>query len=238
MEHFERLDMILGGELQARGGILDQLDYIRLRRLGSQLRDIPKPSEDWDLAPGTLQRWIASFEASKQVFEVMSKSGLMQLLQENGDEIRTALSRNMIPAIDAEIADPATIDEIIASVKAHDRVKQFDFERFRSDAPSKEGIAHALVVELNVHVPYDKRPKVSKKTGLKRLQAGTFIGQAALGGGLAVGNLSLGVVGGIITSIPAILGAVPLTLGLVGSTYTGCNAVLSAVEKLAGTLRN
>jgi hypothetical protein len=65
---------------------------------------------------------------------------------------------------------------------------------------------------------------------------GTLIGQAALGGALAVGNLALGVVGGIITSIPAVTGSIPLTLGLVGSTYTGLNGVLSAVEKLVSEL--
>jgi hypothetical protein len=81
MESLERLDMKLGAELQARGGVLDRLDYGRLRRLGIQLRNIPKPSGDWDLPPSSLQGWIASFEASKQAFEIASESGLMRLLQ-------------------------------------------------------------------------------------------------------------------------------------------------------------
>jgi hypothetical protein len=38
------------GELQSKGGILDNLDYRRVRRLGVTLRNIPRPRPgDWDL---------------------------------------------------------------------------------------------------------------------------------------------------------------------------------------------
>jgi hypothetical protein len=47
----------------------------------------------------------------------------------------------MIPAIDIEITDPTTIDDLIAAAKDHDRVKNFDLERFQSVAPTQEELA-------------------------------------------------------------------------------------------------
>ena len=37
------------------------------------------------------------------------------------DDIQSVLSRNMIPAIDIEITDPTTIDDLMAAAKDHDR---------------------------------------------------------------------------------------------------------------------
>lgn len=55
MNDLERLEFHVGPKLHAHDGILAHLDYRRLRRLGVQLRDIPTPSEDWDIPPSSLQ---------------------------------------------------------------------------------------------------------------------------------------------------------------------------------------
>jgi hypothetical protein len=230
--------MLVGSELEAAGGVLDRLDYGRVRRLGVQLRNIPKPSADWDLPPSSLQGWVASFRASTDSLEVASESGLLRLLQAHADEIRAVLSREMLPAIDRDIADAKTIDDLIAVAKDHDRLKGLDLQRWQGRLPSEAELARALVVQLGVTVTWPERPKVDEATGLRRLKLGALIGQVALGGALAVGNIALGVVGGLVTSVAGMTGsAIPLTVGLLGSTYAGFNGLLSAVDKLVDALK-
>jgi len=230
--------MRVGAELQAAGGILDRIDYKRVRRLGVQLRNIPKLGNDWDLPPSSLQGWIASFEASVDAVRVASEAGLLRLLQSSADEIHASLSREIIPAMDDAIADPKTLDELLKAAKDDDRVKHVDLEQWQARLPSDADLARIMVVQLGVSVTWNERPKVDTPTGMKRLKLGALIGQMALGGALAVGNIALGVVGGVITSIPGVMGAIPLTLGLVGSAYTGLNAVLTAADKIVDAVKS
>jgi len=226
MKPLDQLNMTIGAELEAAGGILDCLDYNRLRRLGVQLRNIPKPSDDLDLPPASLQGWIASYEASIESLRIVSESGLLRLLQSHSDDIRAALSLEIIPAIDQEIVDLETIDELITMAKDQNRLKHLDFEKLQESLPSNAKLAQNLVVPLGLCIRYDERWKVDESTGLKRLKLGTLIGKVALGGALAVANLSFGAVGGI-ASIP----------GIIASTYTGVDGMLSAIDKLTDALK-
>lgn len=233
----EHLDFQFGPPLHAKGGILDRLDYSRLRRLGVQLRDIPSPQEDWDFPPSSLQGWVESYSATIEAIQIAQQSGLLPLMKTSSDEIRGLLSLEMIPALDAQIVGKEKIEELIKDAKESDRFKDFDYERFSSQAPSKEEIARVVVVQLDVSLSWNERPKVDKGTGLKRLQIGALIGKAAIGGALAVGNLSLGVLGGM-SVLPAIaLTNVPIAAGLIGSAYTGLSAAFDAVEKIATVVR-
>jgi len=238
MNELERLDFHVGSRLQAYDGILDHLDYQRLRRLGVQLRDIPRPRDDWDVPPSSLQGWVESYAATVESVQISESSGVLALLAGASDEIRQVLSIETLPALDAQIVDPKELEELIDRAKAKDRFKHLDFEKFISSAPSKEEVARALVVQINVSTPWAERPKVDKPAGLKRLQVGTLIGKAATGGALAVANLSLGVLGGL-SVVPSIaLTSIPIAAGLVTSTYTGLAAAFDAVEKIASTLRD
>lgn len=237
MNGAERLDFLLGPRLQSLGGILDQLDYRRLRRIGVQLRDIPAPGEDWDFPVASLQGWIESYAAAVETIRITQESGLLSIMKDTSEEIRELLSTAIIPALDAQIVEPKNIDELIAYAKEHDRFKDFDFERFSGSAPSREEIARVIVVPLNVSVTWGERPKVDKSVGAKRLQIGALIGKAAVGGALAVGNLSLGVLGGL-SILPAIQPTnVPIAVGIVGSAYTGLAAAFDAVEKIGAVIR-
>jgi hypothetical protein len=237
MNSAERLDFLLGPRLQSLGGILDQLDYRRLRRLGVQLRDIPAPDEDWDFPCASLQGWTESYAATVETIRITQESGLLSIMKDTSEEIRELLSTAMIPALDAQIVEPKNIDELIAYAKERDRFKDFDFERFSGSAPSREEIARVIVVPLNVSVTWGERPKVDKSVGAKRLQIGALIGKAAVGGALAVGNLSLGVLGGL-SILPAIQPTnVPIAVGIVGSAYTGLAAAFDAIEKIGAVIR-
>ena len=207
--------MRLGSELQALGGILDKIDYNEIRGLGNQLRNIPHVSDDWDLPP----------------------ANLLELLQEHDEEIREALSPEIIPEADAELVGKDTIYEMIESARKSDRVKSFDPERFQADTPSEDELARALVVQIDLHLSWQERPKVNEETGKSRLKIGAIVGQGVLGGALAGVNLSLGVLGNYIPHIAAMVGQVPTTVGIAASTYTGLSKVFEAVEKLAGELK-
>lgn len=238
MNDLEHLDFRVGSQLQAYDGILDHLDYRRLRRLGVQLRNIPSPSDDWDIPPSSLQGWVESYAATIESVQISVESGLFTLLKETSDDIRKILSVETLPALDAQIVGQKKLEELIEQAKARDWFKDADFEKFISSSPSKEDVARVLVVQLNVSTPYQERPKIDKDTGLKRLQVGALIGKAATGGALAVANLSLGVLGGL-SVVPGItLTNIPIAAGLVTSTYTGLAAAFDAVEKIATALRD
>lgn len=229
---------LIDSELEAAGGVLDRLDYGRVRRLGVRLRNVSKPSADWDLPPSSLQGWVDSFRASTDSLEVASASGLLRLLQTHADEIRAVLSQEMLPAVDRDITDARTLDDLIALAKEHDRLKGLDLQRWQCRLPSETELARALVVQLGVTVPWPERPKVDEETGLRRLKLGALISQVALGGAVAVGNMALGAVGGVVTSVAGMTGsAIPLVVGLLGSTYAGFNGLLSAVDKLVDALK-
>jgi hypothetical protein len=163
----------------------------------------------------------------------------LPLLKKNAEEIRDCLSLATIPALDLEIIDREMLEELIETAKSEDRLRTLDFERFLSDAPKRDEIAEVIVVQLDESVPWPARPRVDEKTGLKRLRIGAILGQVAIGGALAVGNIALGVVTAIITSIPVITAAanVPSVVALSVSTFTGINTVLGGVEKLAAALK-
>lgn len=237
MNDLENLDFHVGPRLQAYDGILDHLDYRKLRRLGVQLRDIPSPQEDWDIPPSTLQGWVESYAATIESVQISESSGLLTLLTEASDEIRQLLALETLPALDAQVVERKQLEELIARAKERDWFKDFDFEHFMVSAPTKEEVAKALVVQINVSTSWPERPKVEKPAGLKRLQVGALIGKAAIGGALAVANLSLGVLGGL-SVVPGITSTnIPIAAGLVTSTYTGLAAAFDAVEKIASTLR-
>jgi hypothetical protein len=104
------------------------------------------------------------------------------------------------------------------------------------DAPKREEIARAIVVELDVSVTYQARPRVDEETGRKRLKIGAILGRVAIGGALAAANIALGVVAGIITSFPAVTGHVEAALAVTGSTFLGIHDALGGVKDLAAVL--
>ena len=202
-----------------------------------QLRNIPSPRDDWDIPPSSLQGWVESYAATIESVQISEASGLLTLLTDASDEIRQLLALEALPALDAQVVDQKHLEELIDRAKEKDWFKDFDFERFMASTPTKEEVARALVVQINVSTSWPERPKVEKPAGLKRLQVGALIGKAATGGALAVANLSLGVVGGL-SIVPGItLTNIPIAAGLVTSTYTGLAAAFYAVEKIASTLR-
>ncbi len=198
MNSRDHLDMRLGSELQALGGILDKIDYNEIRRLGNQLRNVPHVSDDWDLPPASLADWVTSYRASMRVVVVARESGLLKLLQEHDEEIREVLSPECIPATDAELAGKDAIYEMIDFAKKSGRMKSFDPERFQADAPSEDDLARALVVRVDLNLSWQERPKVDEGTGKSRLKIGAIVVQGVLGGALAGVNLSLGVLGNYI----------------------------------------
>jgi len=233
------LDFEIGPELEAPGSVLDKLDYNRLRRLGTTLRNIPNVREDtdWDFPPSSLQGWVASYDAAVQVVQIAAQSGIMSVLQAKSEEIKAILSPEIIPSLDAHILRRERIEDMIADAKALKVIRDFDLEKFYSIAVSREAIARAIVVSLDETVAYDLRPKVDANVGMKRLQVGALIGKAAAGGALAVANLALGVLAGL-SHMPAIVGSVSIAVGIVGSAYTGLSATCDAVEKIAATIQS
>lgn len=238
MNQIELLDSHVGPELQVFGGILDRLDYTRLRRLGVQLRDIPKPREEWDLPPSSLQGWIQSYAATIETVHHAQSVGLLPLIKKNSEQIRDILSFETVPSLDADLVGEEVLAALIEDAKKENRFKELDIELFLSKTPTREELAQALRVQLDVTIRFDERPKVEERVGLKRLQIGALIGKVATGGALAVGNISLGVLGGLSFLQAVSPTNVQTAVGLVTSAYTGFSAAFDAIEKIAIALKN
>lgn len=238
MNDLEHLNFEIGPPLEATGGILDKLNYGRLRRLGVILRNIPHAREDgdWDVPPATLQGWIKSYAATVETVQIAEESGLLSVIKSKSREIRALLSPKMIPLFDTYIVPKERIEEMVAHAKEYNKFDDYGFDAFSRNAVSGEDIARVIIVTLDTSVRWDKRPKVDKSVGLKRLQIGALIGKAATGGALAVANFSLGALAGL-SVLPALVGNVPIAIGVVGSAYTGLAAAFDAVEKIAAVVR-
>lgn len=240
MADAEHLSSKIGAELNAAGGVLDKLDYNRLRHLGVTLRNIPRvrKDHDWDLPPAVLQGWIKSYSATLDTIRMAEEAGLTSVLQENSAEIRALLSPEVIPLLDRYVISKEDfekeLEELISLAKASDAVRLSLPHYVTSD----EELAHILVVDLYSSVQFRDRPIVDKKVGMKRLQIGALIGKVAVGGALTVANLSIGALAGVVTALPTLsLGSVAAALGIATSCYTGLVAASDAVEKIAGAIR-
>jgi hypothetical protein len=241
----EHLNFHIGPLLESRGGILDKLDYHRLRQLGVKLRNIPtvREDQDWDFPPASLQGWIKSCSAAVQAVQIASESGLLSIIDKRWEEIRVLLSPAIIPSFDAYLIGAENIErgkerieQMIDHAKQYTGFPNFDFQKFSSNAASNEAIARVLIVTLDEAVRWDERPRVDQNVGAKRLQIGALIGKAAAGGALVVTNLSVGALAAL-SILPAFGGNVPFALGIVGSACTGLATACDAVEKIASSVR-
>jgi len=242
MNDLERLHLEIAHLLEGPGGILDKLNYNRLRRLGQILhlkwnytglssKDFPA----WDFPPVDLQGWIKSYAATIETVQIAEESGLLSVIKPKSREIRELLSPEMIPLLDTYIVPKERIEEMIAHAKGYNKFDDFGFDAFTRNAVSEKDIARVVVVNLDTPGNFPDRPKVDKTVGDKRLQIGALIGKAATGGALAVANFSIGALA--FSTLPAIVGNVHTALAVVGSVYTGLAGACDAVEKIAAVVR-
>ncbi|HLZ77130.1 hypothetical protein [Phenylobacterium sp.] len=238
MTDLEHLQVHLGSQLEASGGVFDRLDYNRLRCLGVVLRNRPHvhPDSDWDFPPSSLQDWVKSYEATRDVVRMTTESGLASLLAANADAIRTSLSKDMIPAIDALVIEETTIEGMIAAAKVKNLFTNEGIGITLSISPTGDQLAEALRVELHESIRWAERRKVDPATGAKRLQLGALIGKAAAGGALATANLALGALAGLHAMPSLNLSSVTIVLGVVGSSYTGLAGACDALRAIGEVL--
>ena len=227
----------LGPELERRGGILDRIDYREIRRLGVILcyfRHIPPGCNRDGMAdypPVLLKKWVECYDASLKVIDLAQSSGLLPLLQDSSDKIQAALSADSLPSIDALIVDKPTLEQMVVAAKISPRVKRFNHEQDGSCMPTVGDLAEQLKLNFDDPGPVPKK-RVDAATAASRWEIGTLIGKVAVGGALAVANISLGV---SVAILPP--GDCKMAVELANSVFTGISSSLDALAKLSAKLK-
>ncbi len=237
-ERLQELEHGLAPDLEARGGVLDRVDYARLRKLASTLRNIPRPGTDGDLPPVVVAGWVASYEASQEVIQVVVESGMLRVLKAHSRGISANLSVDTLPQVDRLLLTPAELSTLIALAKTNDLVGTIDLVRVQAGLPDSGRLAAILCVDLGDPGRYDERPKVNEETKIRRLRLGAILGQVATGAAFATANLGLGVNAALAPTLSSGAIAIPTAIAIAGSVFAGLNGLFAALNTLTEELNN
>lgn len=160
------------------------------------------------------------------------RSGVGEVLLDFGERLRQQTSLDTLPLIDAH-ASPA---DLVSQLKEVDNLQNSMLGRTVLDQVTPERLVKSVQAEVGNGNPPENQEKLERTWGtrLKRIAA---VGKMALGSGLAVSNLGLGAIAGVVSALPTLgLGTVAAVVGIATSTYTGLNAACDGLKDLAGTL--
>jgi len=230
----------LSSSAQELNRCLDRLDYGRLRGLAYPLqRSLYMGGSDWDLPPVILAHWIEAYSASHDAIRVIEESGIQKIVLAHANEIRKHVSGETLPIIDSYLVPLEALEVAISEARTLPALEAQTLMRIKARQIDAYTMGGVLVVDTVDPGNFPMRYRVDEKVGQKRLKIGALIAKAASGAALAVGNVSLGVFGGVFT-LPAL--AVPATVGIaagiVTSAYTGLVSACDALDKIADEARS
>lgn len=224
---------------------LNKIDYNYIRKLLTKIGPAEGHSffvDDWDIPPVNIQRAINAFKTSQEVFNIVSESKLVEVLIKNSDFFKEIISKETIPDFDKYLLKERHIDYLITLVRNHNlfsSLSDMEIKKYLTSRIDEYELAEKLRVELNSSVRWDERiilkDEVSKNKRKKYL---ANIGKGVIGGVLALGNISLGVIAGSSLTIPGINGAsIPIAIGIANSTYTGLNGLMDSFKAIADDIK-
>ncbi len=237
----QQMDAFLNTTGKALTRALDKLNYGRLQFLGRRFRD----TQDLDEQVGVLDdydvdllryeidllRYLPLREDYIQLLDVLSDAGVLEVIVEKGDEIRDLVSPASLPAIDAELVDPGRLIDIMGFARKANLVSSTRGGRQYVEQITTERVIAAI------RQPAETVQGQKKKRLPKYLRLIGASGKIALGGSMAVTNVALGTLIGVVSALPTLgFGTVATPLGLAISTFTGLNWACDGLKDLASAL--
>lgn len=218
--------------LEHHPDIYKKINYARLIELSQIIKlGASKKMDDPDLTPSDIKNTIDAFKACLQLAIIVKESEIAPILLEQSKNIKILLEDYFIPEIDAQILSREELKKLVEISESTDVTGiLLDINPNSLNEKKLESYLH-----INYDAP-DTAPDHNQLTPDERDQrqmAFLIMDKALSGGMLTCGNIGLGALSGILSTIPTLTNPTfPLFPGLIISTYAGVNGILSALDDL------
>jgi hypothetical protein len=182
---------------------------------------------------GTLMPVVRIVDAHKELLDELVRSNVDEQLIKHGVVIRRGIYPSTIPQIDGYISTSYDLNQLILLAREQDRLSKTALGRMYLEKISAEDILEFEERRQKAQSKPEKTDDPAQKMAkrMKKVAAGIKI---VVGGCLAVTNIAVGSLGGVIAGLPTLgLGTVPVAVGVATSTYTGLNAASDGLKDLA-----
>lgn len=201
---------------------LQKIDYNLIRRISNEYKLIYENSrgDHHHLNELNLMDTIIRVDSlNRELGGEIDSSGLGEIIMINGKTIQGFLCKETLPALDGYIMPYRDLDELLRFALENNLIK--DQRYFRE----------ALAIETDELSSLTKEE--SENNHQQVFEKWKAISRITSGGLLTSGNLTLGLVTGIVTSVPTLgIGGVGVVLGIMGSAFTGLNKCLDGIKSL------
>jgi hypothetical protein len=177
-------------------------------------------------------------DAHKELLDELVRSNVDEQLVKHGSVIRRGIYPSTIPQIDGYISTSYDLNQLILFARERDNLSETALGRLYLE---KISAADILEFEERRQKAQSKREKTDDRAlktakRMKKMAAGIKI---FVGGCLAVTNITVGSLGGVIAGLPTLgLGTVPVAVGVATSTYTGLNVASDGLKDLAAAIES
>lgn len=212
--------------------IFKKINYAQLIELGKKINQgVSKKIDVPDLTPADIKTTVDAFKGCLELAVIVKESEIATILLEQSKNITKVLEGYSIPEIDAQIITKDEIKELVALAESNNLMEMLlDINK---NSLNEKKLESYLKISVDDPGTTPDENKLTADERNRRLTALIIMNKAVSGGLLSCGNIGLGALSGILSTIPTLTNPTfPLIPGLITSTYTGINGILSAINDL------
>ncbi|PSW05451.1 hypothetical protein [Photobacterium lipolyticum] len=218
--------------LEHHPDIFMKINYAQLIELSKKIKlGASKKEDDSDLTPSDIKTTLDAFKGCLELAVIVKESEIATILLEQSKNITKVLEGYSIPEIDAQILTKDEIKELVEFAESTDLMEMLlDINK---DSLNEKKLESYLKISIDEPGTTPDENKLTPDERNRRQTVLTIMNKAISGGLLSCGNIGLGALSGILSTIPTLTNPTfPLIPGLITSTYTGINGILSALKDL------
>jgi hypothetical protein len=216
--------------LEHHPDLFKNINYAQLIVLSQKIKlGASKKADDPELTPSDIKRTLDAFKVCVELAIIVKESEIATVLLDQSTNIKKILDGYFIPEIDAQIISKDELKKLVEFAESNDLTKMLlDINK---DSLNEKKLESYL--KINYDDPDIDLDKITPDERERRQTALLIMNKALSGGLLTCGNMGLGALSGILSTIPTLTNPTfPLIPGLITSTYTGITGILSALEDL------
>ncbi|MDX1302930.1 hypothetical protein [Photobacterium sp.] len=212
--------------------IFKKINYAQLIELGKKINQgVSKKIDVPDLTPADIKTTVDAFKGCLELAVIVKESEIATILLEQSKNITKVLEGYSIPEIDAQIITKDEIKELVALAESNDLMEML--LGINKNSLNEKKLESYLKISVDDPGTTPDENTLTPDERNRRLTALIIMNKAVSGGLLSCGNIGLGALSGILSTIPTLTNPTfPLIPGLITSTYTGINGILSAINDL------